>query len=77
MWLWLGVIGAWAWVFIVEIPPLFGKRKMKELLLVVLIMITATSGSLAFMYMNIPPNPLEWIEKIISPYARAIYSLMS
>ncbi|WP_053376405.1 hypothetical protein [Paenibacillus sp. FJAT-27812] len=77
MWLWLGVIGAWAWVFIVEIPPLFGKRRMKELMLIILIMILATSGSLVFMYMNVPPNPVEWITKIISPYARALYSLMS
>ncbi|WP_139999586.1 hypothetical protein [Paenibacillus paridis] len=77
MWLWVGIIGAWGWVCTVDVPPLVRQRKVKELMLISVIMIVMTAGSMTYIYMSRPPNPLVWLGIWISPYARALYSLMS
>ncbi|GGG61089.1 hypothetical protein GCM10010918_13100 [Paenibacillus radicis (ex Gao et al. 2016)] len=77
MWLLVGIISVWLWSGFKDIPELIRKQQRGALLLHLLLMAVFTAGSLAYMYMNNPPNPLKWIESAISPYSKAIYSLLS
>ncbi|WP_042166500.1 hypothetical protein [Paenibacillus gorillae] len=77
MWLWAGIIGVWLWSGMKDIPPLIKAQQWKALMLHLLLAAVFTAGSLTYIYLNDPPNPLLWIDAVFSPYSKAIYSLLS
>ncbi|MEC0231893.1 hypothetical protein [Paenibacillus alba] len=76
MLLFIGIFLTLAWTLWKDFPRLWKEKKFKEFwILTVITLSVCVLSTVKSLNINLP-NPLDWIEIVLGPYPRAVYSLL-